>query len=320
MAKNQYGQIRLIKNIQTLHFLQLIRYKNLVFIALIQVFIKYGLLQPFGIDTILNTFHFIVLVLATLCIAAAGNIINDIYDVAIDKINKPSMVLIGKKISEKSANTLFMVFNITGVVLGFYLSNVIGKPSFVAIFIITSALLYMYASYLKSVLVIGNIVISLLVALSVLMVGIFDLLPAITSLNQTTQSTVFSIILDYAMFAFMINLIREIVKDVQDMDGDKNGERNTIPIAIGKSRTTYLIFALGTLSVLLTIAYMYIYLYENQVLMLYFLFLIVAPLLYFCIKSWMAKTKSDFAFLSGLLKVILFLGMCSILLFQFTIH
>lgn len=302
-----------------MNFLKLIRVNNLIFIAFIQYFIKFGLFLPFGISTALTTLDFILLVISTLCIAAAGYIINDMYDVAIDNINQPEKVLIGTKISEKKATNLFIILNSIGIIIGFYLANKIEKPELAALFFISSALLYVYASYLKSTLIISNIIISVLVALSILIVGIFDLLPAITQENQATQSMIFRILIDYATFAFILNLIREIVKDVQDIDGDKNGGINTIPIAIGRKRTNILIFILGVIATLLVISYMYLYLYENQVLMLYFLFFIVGPLLYFCIKTWTSETKKDYAFLSTILKTIMFLGMCSILLFQFTI-
>src|SRR5690606_18221143 len=132
---------------------------------------------------------FTILVLATLCLAAAGYIINDVYDVEIDKVNRPDRVIVGKSISEKTANTLFIVFNVVGVLLGFYLSNMVGKNGFFALFVIISALLYIYASYLKQLLLVGNLVISLLVALSLIIVGLFDLLPAMTPENQETQIT-----------------------------------------------------------------------------------------------------------------------------------
>ncbi|SRX75074.1 geranylgeranylglycerol-phosphate geranylgeranyltransferase [Aequorivita antarctica] len=302
-----------------MNYLNLIRYQNLLFIALTQVFIKYGLFQPFSAETVLNTFSFSLLVIATLCIAAAGNIINDIYDVEIDKINKPNKVLIGKKISESNANLLFIFLNVIGVGIGFYLANSIGKPGFAALFIIFSALLYLYASYLKGMPLIGNLLISTLVAMSLIIVPLFDLLPAITLQNQTTQSAVFKIVLFYALFAFCINLIREIVKDLQDINGDKKGGMNTLAIALGRKRTTAIVFSLGGFMVLGVVFYMYEHLYNQQILMLYFLFAIVAPLLYFCIKSWDAATMKEYGFLSKLLKIIMFLGICSIPLFSLTI-
>lgn len=272
-----------------------------------------------GVETTLDTFQFTLLVIATLCIAAAGNIINDIYDLEIDKINKPNKVLINKKISERTANRLFIVLNVIGVAIGFYLSNSIGKSGFAALFIVFSALLYLYASYLKGMLLIGNLLISFLVAMSLIIVALFDLLPAITAQNQTVQSAVFKIVLHYSLFAFLINLIREIVKDLQDINGDKNGGMNTLAIALGRKRTIMIVFILSVFMVLGVVLYMYEYLYNQQVLLLYFLFAIVAPLMYFCIKAWSAETLKEYAFLSNLLKIIMFLGICSIPLFSFTI-
>src|SRR5690606_18086064 len=168
-------------------------------------------------------------------------------------------------------------------------------------------------------LVIGNLLISFLVAMSLIVVGLFDLLPAINTENQTSQSAVFKIVLHYALFAFSINLIREIVKDLQDINGDKKGGMNTLAIALGRKRTVNIVFVLGVFLVLGIVLYMYEYLYNKQVLLLYFLFGIVAPLLYFCIKSWDAGTLKEYAFLSKLLKMIMFLGICSIPLYQFVI-
>ena len=116
-------------------------------IALVQILIKYALFLPYGLSTSLNTFGFLMLVLATVCIAAAGNIINDIYDFETDLVNKPDKVIVGKSISEKMANNLFIIFNVIGVGLGFYISNWVGKSSFFAVFVIISAFAF-FISYL----------------------------------------------------------------------------------------------------------------------------------------------------------------------------
>lgn len=302
-----------------MNYLKLIRYQNLILIALAQILIKYGLFLPLEIDTVLNDFGFALLVTATLCIAAAGNVINDIYDLEIDRINKPNKILIGNNISESTANYLFIILNVIGVAIGFYLANSIGKPGFSALFIIFSALLYLYSSYLKGIVLVGNIVISFLVAMSLMIVVLFDLLPAITSDNQILQSAVFKIVLYYAIFALGINFIREIVKDLQDINGDKKGGINTLPIAIGRKRTTKIVFILGAVMVFGVVYYIYEHLYNYQLLSLYYLFAILGPLLYFCLKTWDAKTIKEFAMLSKLLKIVMFLGICSIPLFQFVI-
>lgn len=296
-------------------YLKLIRYQNLLFIALVQILIKYGLFNPLNIETNLNSLHFTLLVFATISLAAAGYIINDIYDLAIDKINKPTKVIVGKKITETTANRLFIILNVLGVGIGFYLANSIEKPVFAAIFVVISASLYLYASHLKGVLLLGNFIISALVAMSLLIVPVFDLLPVITPNNQEALSAVFKIVLHFSIFAFGINFIREIIKDLQDINGDKNGGLNTLPIALGRKRTTSIAFLLGVLLVFSVVYYMYEFLYTNQILLLYFLFAIVGPLLYFSLKCYDAETKKEYGFLSKLLKIIMFLGICAIPLF-----
>lgn len=288
-------------------------------IALVQILIKYALFAPFlnNNNITLNGFGFSLLVLATVCLAAAGNIINDINDVDIDRINKPDKVLIGKTISEKTAYNLFIVFNVIGVGIGFYLSNLIGRSGFSALFIIVSALLYLYATYLKQMLLIGNIVISLLVGLTIIIVGIYELLPAITPENQSTQSTFFEILRDYAGFAFLINFIREIAKDLEDIDGDHKAGHNTLPIAIGRERASKVLFVLMILPIVAVLYYLLKNLYKHQEAVIYFLVLVIGPLIYLCIKAFTAEKKKDYHRISQVLKLVMLFGMLSLVLYQF---
>ncbi|MEO8773295.1 MAG: geranylgeranylglycerol-phosphate geranylgeranyltransferase [Gelidibacter sp.] len=302
-----------------MNILNLIRWKNLLMIALVQILIKYALFEPFlkttELTITLNGFGFGLLVLSSLCIAAAGNIINDIYDVETDRVNRPSKMIVGKSISEKTANTLFITFNVIGVLIGFYLSNLVGRSGFFAIFVIISALLYVYASYLKQSLLLGNIVISLLVGLSVLIVGVFELIPVITAQNQTTQLTFFKILLDYAVFAFLINLVREIVKDLEDVDGDYKSGMKTLPIVIGRERTSKVVFALALLPLFGSMYYVATYLFKFEMIIAYFIILIIAPLIYIAIKSYSAKTKKHYHHISNMLKLVMLFGILSMILY-----
>lgn len=298
-----------------LQFLNLIRWKNLLIIALVQVLIKYALFLPFKIDITLNWFGFTLLVLSTLCIAAAGYVINDVYDVETDLVNRPDKVIIGKSVSEKTANNLFIILNVIGVLIGFYLSHLVGKSGFFALFVIISALLYVYASYLKQTLLIGNIVVSVLVALSLIIVGIFELLPVITPQNQATQLTMFKVLFDYALFAFIINLVREITKDIQDIDGDHKSGMNTLPIVIGRDRAKNVLFVLSLVPILAVVYYLSTYLYKQTIAVIYFLVLVIAPLILVSIKIFSSKTKKDYQFISNLLKIVMLTGMLSMLLY-----
>lgn len=306
-----------------IHFFNLIRWKNLLMIALMQYLIKYALLLPFqqshGVFITLNDFNFFLLVLATICIAAGGYIINDVYDIETDRINKPNKLIINKYITEKTASTLFIILNVIGVGIGFYLSHGIGKPSFFAIFFIASALLYIYSSSLKQIAVVGNIVVSIVVALSILLVGIFELIPVITDNNKAVQTTFINIIRDYAIFAFMINLVRELVKDIEDIDGDYKAGIETLPILIGRERANKIIVILSLIPIFSISYYVITYLFKQELVVGYFLILVIAPLIYVSIKLFSAEQKAQYKHISLILKLVMLTGMLSLLLYNFTL-
>ena len=302
----------ILKKTSILYIFDLIRWKNLALILLVHILIKYALLEAFEVLTVLDNFHFFLLSLSVMCIAAAGNIINDIYDVESDKINKPNRVLVGFKFSEKAAYNFYFGFNIIGVLLGFYLSNHIGKPSFFGIFVIASLLLYVYASFLKRTIIFGNLTISFLVGMSVLIVGVFDVIPAIFPPNRESQLVFFNIIFDYAIFAFLVNLVRELIKDIQDVDGDYKTGSNTLPVAIGRERANKIVFAVSIIPIFAIIFYLVNFLYKQQFAILYFLIFVIAPMIYSSIKIFSAKHKRHYKNLSIIYKIIMLLGMISI--------
>ncbi len=295
-----------------LAYFKLIKFDNLLIIALAQLCIKYGLFEPFGIAITLNGFGIALLIIATVSIAAAGNIIIHIHD--IDGDNS-----LNSAISEKQTNRLFLIFNVIGVLIGFYLSNLIGRPGFAALFVIISGIFYIYATYLKEILVVRNIVIAVLAALSLIVVGIFDLLPAITEKNRASQTVIFSIILDYAIFTFIIILLRELIKDCIYLDRDHNFGIKTIPIVLGKNRTLKIIGGLTILPIVAVLFYVYTYLFSNTETVIFVLILLIAPLLYFMIKAFSAETDDHLIVLKRILKIILITASISLLFYQFVL-
>ncbi len=293
-------------------FFKIIRPVNLLLIGLTQFLIKYTLFEQVNIPLALDDFQFALVVLATVFIAAGGNIINDIYDLAIDRINKPKKVYIGKSISETAAYNSYIIITSLGVLLGFYVANSIGKPGLAGMFVICAALLYFYASFLKSMLILGNILIAVLVGLSLLILVLFDIYPMLDELNRSQQIHYAKVVWYYAVAAFYLNLMREWVKDIQDVNGDKNGGRTTLPILLGNHRTTMLVFGFGVFAFFMLVLYAYYELYTSTYVLMYFLFALGGPLLLFCIKAWNAEKQKEYAFLSSLLKIIFLLGVCSI--------
>ncbi|GAA4807174.1 geranylgeranylglycerol-phosphate geranylgeranyltransferase [Litoribaculum gwangyangense] len=302
-----------------LAFLNLIRCKNLLMIALVQLLIKYALLEPFGVQTSLGTFGISLLILSTISIAAAGNIINDIHDIETDFVNKPRKVIVGNAISEKTSYQLFIILNVVGVGLGYYLSLRVNRASFFSIFVMISVLLYIYATYLKRTFIVGNVVISVLVALSIIIVGVFELLPSITPFNQKIQLTFFKIIFDYALFAFIINLLREIAKDIEDINGDYKAQMNTLPIVIGRERAKNVLKFLNFIPLVGFVFYIISNLYKHPMAVSYFLVFVLGPLIFICIKTFGAETKKDFHQLSQMYKWVMLFGMLSLLLYKFII-
>jgi len=295
--------------------LKLIRPINLLLLILVQCVVKLALLEPLQITLGLHTTGFIALVIATVCIAAGGNVINDIHDIAIDTVNKPKKVIVGQKVSETTANYLYIALTFIGVCAGFYVANTIGRPGFAIVFIVIASLLYVYATQLKERLLIGNVLISLLVASALLVFILFDILPGINELERHLHIKATYTILLFAGFAFYINLIREIVKDIQDINGDQKGGKNTLAVAIGRTRARNVAFAMGLIGLLSILGFTYFYLYTNQKVAFYFVFLVGGPLLVFCIKAFNAEKEKDFKTLSILLKIIMLTGICSLIFY-----
>jgi 4-hydroxybenzoate polyprenyltransferase len=281
-------------------------------LAFMQLVFRYLFLEQSYVDLALTDFNYILLVIATVCIAAGGYVINNIMDQDTDEIAKPQNRVVGVSISEAVAYNWYIGLTIVGVGIGFYLSNVIYKPTFASMFILVATLLYMYATSFKQIPVLGNVVVALMLSTSIIIIGLFDILPAIDVDNRFRMKEAFDILMHYAIFAFIINLIREIVKDMEDMDGDYQSGINTLPIAIGVQKTKIIVGVLTVISIGILAYYVNSNLFELDYVVYYAMILIVGPLIYFGVKLLNAATKKEFHHLSLVLKIILFFGILSV--------
>lgn len=300
-------------------FLKLIRWPNVLMTIFTQMVIVFAILNPSGVDLALNWWQLALLVMSTAALTAGGNVINDIQDVEIDKINKPERVIVGKAISENNAFTIYGILTVIAVIAGFVLSNSLSQPIMASVFVFVAFILYIYATTLKSMLLIGNLLISLLVGLVIMITGIFELYPVITPVNQGAQQVMLKILFDFALGAFLINLAREWVKDCEDINGDHSGGRNTLAIAIGRIRAARVIsiYLLGVIA--LFVWYIYNYIYQNQIALFYFVFIIIAPLMYVMLRIWSSEKTAQFTLLSMILKIVLFAGICSMAVISLTV-
>ena len=293
-------------------YLKLIRFQNLLMLAFMQLVFRYLFLEQSYVDLALTDFNYILLVIATVCIAAGGYVINNIMDQDTDEIAKPQNRVVSISISETVAYNWYIGLTIVGVGIGFYLSNVIYKPTFASMFILVATLLYMYATSFKQIPVLGNVVVALMLSTSIIIIGLFDILPAIDIDNRFRMKEAFDILMHYAIFAFIINLIREIVKDMEDMDGDYQSGINTLPIAIGVQKTKIIVGVLTVISIGILAYYVNSNLFELDYVVYYAMIVIVGPLIYFGVKLLNAATKKEFHHLSLVLKIILFFGILSV--------
>jgi 4-hydroxybenzoate polyprenyltransferase len=281
-------------------------------LAFMQLVFRYLFLEQSYVDLALTDFNYILLVIATVCVAAGGYVINNIMDQETDEIAKPQNRVVGVSISETVAYNWYIGLTIVGVGIGFYLSNVIYKPTFASMFILVATLLYMYATSFKQIPVLGNVVVALLLSTSIIIIGLFDILPAIDVDNRFRMKEAFNILMEYAVFAFIINLIREIVKDLEDMDGDYQSGINTLPITIGIPKTKIIVGILTVISIGILAYYINSNLFELDYVIYYTMVFIIGPLIYFGVKLINAVTKKEFHHLSLVLKLILFFGIISI--------
>ncbi len=281
-------------------------------LAFMQLVFRYLFLTKSYIYLALTDFNYALLIISTICIAAGGYVINNIMDQDTDEIAKPQNRVVGVSISETVAYNWYIGLTIIGVGIGFYLSNVIYKPTFASMFILVATLLYVYATNLKQIPVLGNIIVAFLLSISIVIIALFDVFPATDSENKIRMGEVFGILIDYAIFAFIINLIREIIKDLEDIDGDYQTGINTLPIAIGINKTKIIVSFLTVIAVVILAYYVKTYLFELDYVVYYALALIIGPLLYFGVRLQTAKEKKEFHHLSLVLKLILFFGIISI--------
>lgn len=295
-------------------YLKLIRYQNLLLLALMQLIFRFGYLELINIPLSLWYWQYALLIAATVLIAAGGYVINDIFDQETDFENHSKKTIIGNSISESKAYIIYASLTITGVLCGFILANSVDRSNFAVIFVLIATLLYFYASTLKQIAIVGNIIVATLLAFSVIIIGIFDIVPNTFDFNQKQMMLAFAILFDYAKFAFIINLVREIIKDIEDIKGDTLQEMKTLPILIGVSKTSKIAFVLLLVPVLYLFYYVKSNLFDNNLLysVFYMIALVIAPMIICLIKIWNAKEKSDYSQISKLLKWIIFFGILSI--------
>lgn len=273
-----------------LDLFRLTRFWNLAIIAFAQYFTAYFLFHQ-GL-LVFTDFWLFLIVASTVMIAAAGYIINDYYDIKIDLINKPDRVVIGKTITRRYAIFFHTVISVAGVGMGLLINWKVGAVNFVSVF-----LLWLYSNNLKRLPLIGNLVVALLTGLSIFLLSFL-------------YEQYLPLVMTYSLFAFFMTLIREIVKDMEDMKGDTTFGCRTLPIVWGIRKTKSFLY--GTI---LVFSFLVLWLDYQQLKLswIYFIPLLFVPMSILFYRLLKADTKKEFFQLSQLCKIIMLLGICSMI-------
>lgn len=264
---------------------------NLLLVAFAQLMTAYFLVETTAQGLpVLQDFRLYLIVFSTVLITAAGYMINDYYDVKIDYVNRPHEVVVGKGIKRRVVLFLHSLINFAAIGLGYLVSPRIALVNFSAAF-----LLWLYSNRLKREPFIGNLTVAFLTGFSVYLIGYY---------YQKSEL----LVLTYAIFAFFLNLIREIIKDIEDRPGDRKHGCRTLPIVIGFRKTKQVIFliAIGFVCSILIVTFKI----ANPVLFIYF-GILGAVFMWFMWKVYQADRKDHFSELSTIAKILMLVGTLS---------
>jgi len=308
-------------------FLKLIRWPNLLIVALTMILMRYAVIEPVisKISVVLNGgtgeaiplslkfpwYDFLILVIATLFITAGGYVINDYFDIKTDLINRGE-VIVGTKIPRRQAMKWHNILNIAGVAAGFFISWKAGYFWMGILFLIVSGLLYFYSASYKRQFLIGNIVVALLTAMVPMLVVLYEW-PAlyryytVNAMTPPQLGLVFYWVGGFALFAFLTTLTREIIKDIEDFEGDIAYGRNTVPVVTGilTSKIISIIFILITVALLYIVWYFFL---NDKITLIYISCTVVLPLLYVIYQLIISSDKRQLHSASRLMKIIQIAG------------
>jgi len=305
---------------------KLIRVHNLFIIGLTLYLIRYCVIFPIAelnnIPLQISDFEFFLSVFSLILIGAGGYIINDYFDTLVDRRNRRSRNVVGKSIKRRVAMILHIIANTIGVLIGLYLSFLFKSFYLGLINIIYATLLWFYSTHFKHQPLTGNVLISVLTGLLPLIVVFYEL-PLIANAyiesGETTKlqiTYIFFLPLGFSVFGFLTNLIREIVKDMEDIRGDLFVGSKTLPIAIG-IRNTKTVLVILILITLVLLAYVQSIFSFEASSFFYFLLLVQLPLVYATIRLLSSNLNKDYHLISKILKLVMITGILFSLVLYF---
>jgi 4-hydroxybenzoate polyprenyltransferase len=310
-------------------FIKLIRFNNLVVIALTMLVTRYCMMQPIlaikHADMQLQLSHadFFLLILSTTLIAAAGYIINDYFDVKTDRINKPDKLYIDNGVKRRLAIVIHTIFNILGFAIGVYVAHKANNVFLCGIQFVSITALWFYSTHLKRQVLNGNILVAALSAMVPLLVLFFEMPLLEHKFLESIKSFSFLYlsICSFALFAFLLSLVREIIKDIEDFKGDYETGCRTMPIVWGVKAAKAIIAGLISNILLLQLFIFYkLYKQHFSVLLIYLFVFVFIPLVLLIWKLYKSQQKQEYHTLSKWVKYIMLTGVLSTIIIYLTCY
>jgi 4-hydroxybenzoate polyprenyltransferase len=311
-----------------LNVLKLTRPLNLAIIALTMWLMMAFVLEPFvkvnGYELQLPAGKFFLLILSTVLIAAAGNVINDYFDQRTDRINKPGDILVGVHVKRRVAMAVHQLFNLIGLALAFYIAWSVGLWKLSIVHFFAAGSLWFYSVQFKRELIIGNVLVAMLAALVPILVGIYEIPLLIREYGAEVAQYfklsrpgedpavyfkyMFYFIFGYATFAFVLNLIREIQKDMADVKGDMRIGAQTIPLVYGikKAKIITGVLLVATIVGLIVLQQLVV---SDIYSLIYLLVAVVGPLVVSLYLNHYAVRRPEFVRAGNALKVAMLGGL-----------
>ncbi len=307
--------------------LQFIRLPNLIIVGLTQYLLMYAVLYPayqsINLSFDLSHYQFLSLVLATLFITAGGYVINDIYDIQIDQLNKPDKVFTGVHFTLNQSWFIYFGFNLLGMCIALILAWQVGNLKLAMLYPIAAVLLWAYSAYFKRTVLLGNLIVALFCGAVALLILLAER-NSLQILNEQSHlgNYVLQVLYWYGAFAFFTTICREIVKDMEDIEGDAKADCRTLPVVFGiqKSKWVHHFFAFLMLGILIYFIQWHFQLEGKIALGAWFLiFFVSLPIIGLIFLLKQSKTKSDFSKISQYWKGIMLAGLLYLPLFYFLI-
>ncbi|MCF8465328.1 MAG: geranylgeranylglycerol-phosphate geranylgeranyltransferase [Flavobacteriales bacterium] len=302
-------------------YLRLARWPNLLIIGLIFLLAKTQLVDPIselsGVISCISDLHWLLIALATIFIAASGNVVNDIFDQNIDFHNKPDRIIVGNTISEEKAWNFYYGLGSVGLGLGMLLCWNLGNLSNSLIFMLSAGGLYFYSYSYKRQFLIGNLVVAFLA-------GLVPFLPLYIQMMCTPNTWMelpwAPVLVALGFFSFLTTLIREMIKDMEDLKGDQLLKCTTIPIVLGIKVTKVIVILLLMVLMVTIVSLQTGFIQEKDWLMFwYFLIAIQLPAAAIILQVLRAKIPKEFHLASTLTKVLMLGGILSLIVFRITL-